>query len=132
MRPPRLPARLSALKVIRTIYRTPTFIIQKTEASHEYAVGVNVNARMHEEKHCGRSDVEVVALVPTVAGERGLMLDHEDEVRYCQRCKTVVPLTEWRLDGVDMVFIHVGNARWCLDEPDSECGHRDRIPRKVS
>lgn len=60
-------------------------------------------------------------------------LDHKDQLRYCEQCKVAIPLTrsEWLLDSTNMVWIHIGEARWCLDSPKGICTARLRIPTKI-
>lgn len=59
-------------------------------------------------------------------------LDGPDAFRWCSWCEVMVPTLEWRLTSTRLSIIHIGNARWCLDEDPGPCNYRDRIPVKQS
>ena len=60
-------------------------------------------------------------------------LDGPDGVRYCSRCHTSVPVSEWRLEHkLEWSIVHVGEMRgvvFDLEDDDHSCRSRERVPK---
>lgn len=60
---------------------------------------------------------------------------------FCDRCKTLVPIEEWRMTADARVFVHVGKLRnqdgdpthyaTCEPGDDGKCGWSVRIPQNA-